>query len=74
MKSRGTRTVRSTRLKAAGCERIVEESVSGTRTDRQQLAAALAFAHEGDVLVVTRLAAIHAPASVHREHLKGTKD
>ena len=42
-------------LNAAGCERVFEESMSGTRTDRPQLAAALAFAREGDVLVVARL-------------------
>ena len=42
-------------LHAAGCERVFEESMSGTRTDRPQLAAALEFAREGDVLVVARL-------------------
>src|SRR5271167_4324799 len=42
-------------LNAAGCERVFEESMSGTRTDRPQLAAALAFARDGDVLVVARL-------------------
>ena len=42
-------------LHAAGCERVFEESMSGTRADRPQLAAALAFAREGDVLVVARL-------------------
>jgi DNA invertase Pin-like site-specific DNA recombinase len=42
-------------LSAAGCERVFEESMSGTRADRPQLAAALEFAREGDVLVVARL-------------------
>ena len=42
-------------LHAAGCERVFEELMSGTRADRPQLAAALAFAREGDVLVVARL-------------------
>jgi DNA invertase Pin-like site-specific DNA recombinase len=42
-------------LNAAGCERVFEESMSGTRADRPQLAAALEFAREGDVLVVARL-------------------
>ena len=42
-------------LHAAGCERVFEESMSGTRADRPQLVAALAFAREGDVLVVARL-------------------
>ena len=43
-------------LQAAGCERVSEESMSGTRVDRPQLAAALEFTREGDVLVVARLA------------------
>jgi DNA invertase Pin-like site-specific DNA recombinase len=42
-------------LQAAGCEQVFQESVSGTRADRPQLAAALSYAREGDVLVVTRL-------------------
>ena len=42
-------------LHAAGCERVFEELMSGTRADRPQLAAALEFAREGDVLVVARL-------------------
>ena len=42
-------------LKAARCERAFKELMSGTRTDRPQLAAALEFAREGDVLVVARL-------------------
>jgi DNA invertase Pin-like site-specific DNA recombinase len=42
-------------LQAAGCERIFEEAMSGTRDDRPQLAAALAFMREGDTLVVQRL-------------------
>jgi DNA invertase Pin-like site-specific DNA recombinase len=42
-------------LKAAGCERVFEESISGTRADRPQLAAALEYAREGDILVVARL-------------------
>ena len=49
--------------------------MSGTRADRPQLAAALEFAREGDVLVVARLdrsGAIHAPASDHRGRLAGT--
>jgi DNA invertase Pin-like site-specific DNA recombinase len=42
-------------LKTAGCERVFTESISGTRADRPELAAALSFAREGDVLVVARL-------------------
>jgi DNA invertase Pin-like site-specific DNA recombinase len=42
-------------VNAAGCERVFEESMSGTRRDRPQLAAALEFAREGDVVVVARL-------------------
>jgi DNA invertase Pin-like site-specific DNA recombinase len=42
-------------LKAAGCDRVFRETISGTRADRPELAAALSYAREGDVLVVTRL-------------------
>lgn len=42
-------------LRAAGCGRIFTEAMSGTRADRPELAAALAFMREGDVLVVIRL-------------------
>ena len=39
-------------LNAAGCERIFEETASGAKRDREQLAAALEFMREGDTLVV----------------------
>ena len=43
-------------LKAAGCEKVFAEKVSGRSTqDRDQLAAALDFVREGDTLIVTRL-------------------
>lgn len=42
-------------LLEAGCMRIFEETASGTRIDRPQLAAALDFARTGDTLVVWRL-------------------
>jgi DNA invertase Pin-like site-specific DNA recombinase len=42
-------------LNAVGCEQVFEESMSGTRADRPQLAAGLDFVREGDVLVVARL-------------------
>lgn len=42
-------------LKAAGCERIYEESASGAQRDRPQLQAALAYLRAGDSLVVWRL-------------------
>jgi len=38
-------------LNAAGCERTFEETASGAKRDREQLAAALAFIREGDTLV-----------------------
>lgn len=44
-----------TALLSAGCQRIFEETASGTRTDRPQLAAALDYLREGDTLVVWRL-------------------
>lgn len=39
-------------LKAAGCERISQETGSGARQDRPQLAAALEYLRSGDSLVV----------------------
>jgi DNA invertase Pin-like site-specific DNA recombinase len=42
-------------LRDAGCERIFSEKVSGARTDRAQLAKAIATLGAGDQLVVTRL-------------------
>ena len=42
-------------LKRAGCERIYEESASGSRTDRPELAKALAHGRKGDVVVVWKL-------------------
>lgn len=42
-------------LQDAGCLRVFEETASGTKTDRPQLAAALDFVRPGDTLVVWRL-------------------
>src|SRR3954454_13795192 len=42
-------------LRAIGCERIFEDRVSGSKTDRPGLAAALGFIREGDVLAVWKL-------------------
>jgi DNA invertase Pin-like site-specific DNA recombinase len=42
-------------LKAAGCERIFTDQMSGARGDRAGLAQALSHAREGDTLVVWRL-------------------
>src|SRR3979411_2442576 len=42
-------------LKAAKCERIFQEKISGARSDRKQLARLIAGLDKGDVLVVTRL-------------------
>lgn len=43
-------------LRAAGCEKVFAEKRTGTTTEgRQELAEALAWVREGDVLVVTRL-------------------
>jgi len=49
-------TIQREALKAAGCEVIREEKVSGTsRQGRQELETLLQFLRAGDVLVVTRL-------------------
>lgn len=42
-------------LRNAGCERVFEDIVSGAKTERPGLAAALAYLRDGDVLVVWRL-------------------
>jgi DNA invertase Pin-like site-specific DNA recombinase len=42
-------------LKAAGCQKVVEEAASGAKADRPRLRAAMASLKPGDVLVVTRL-------------------
>ncbi|WP_137136506.1 recombinase family protein [Rhizobium sp. FKY42] len=44
-----------TALKAAGCQRIFEEKVSGAKRDRPQLAALFDQLRDGDVVTVTRL-------------------
>jgi len=42
-------------LRDAGCERIFSEKESGAKTDRQQLAKAIAALAQGDTLIVTKL-------------------
>ncbi|NML04285.1 recombinase family protein [Sphingomonas sp. G-3-2-10] len=42
-------------LHAAGADKVFSEKVSGTTAKRPQLLAAIEFAREGDVFVVTRL-------------------
>ena len=42
-------------LKRAGCEKIYEERASGSRTDRPELAKALAHGRKGDMVVVWKL-------------------
>jgi DNA invertase Pin-like site-specific DNA recombinase len=42
-------------LKAAKCEKIFQEKISGARADRKQLAKLMTLLAKDDVLVVTRL-------------------
>jgi DNA invertase Pin-like site-specific DNA recombinase len=42
-------------LTAAGCNRILEERLSGAKAERPGLKAAIDYARQGDVLVVWRL-------------------
>ena len=42
-------------LKAAKCEKIFQEKISGARSDRKQLAKVMALLTKDDLLVVTRL-------------------
>jgi DNA invertase Pin-like site-specific DNA recombinase len=48
-------TAQVSELKAINCERIFQEKISGTRSDRKQLTRLIAGLDEGDILVVTRL-------------------
>ena len=48
-------TAQLAELKAARCEKIFQEKISGARSDRKQLARLIAVLTKGDVLVVTRL-------------------
>ncbi|MFG1422814.1 recombinase family protein, partial [Roseixanthobacter liquoris] len=42
-------------LKAAGCEKLFQETASGAKTDRRQLRKCLAALQAGDTLLVVRL-------------------
>lgn len=42
-------------LRAAGCDRVFQEKVSGAKSVRPELAKAIGWLRKGDVLVVTRL-------------------
>src|SRR5476651_2494106 len=42
-------------LKAAKCEKIFQEKISGARSDRKQLTRLMGLLTKGDVLVITRL-------------------
>src|SRR3981189_2447378 len=42
-------------LRAANCEKIFQEKISGARSDRKQLTRLTAVLEKGDVLVVARL-------------------
>jgi DNA invertase Pin-like site-specific DNA recombinase len=42
-------------LKAANCEKIFQEKISGAKADRKQLARLVAVLAKGDLLIVTRL-------------------
>lgn len=42
-------------LKAAGCEKVFVEKASGAQRDRPELDAAMAYARQGDALVVWKL-------------------
>jgi DNA invertase Pin-like site-specific DNA recombinase len=48
-------TAQLAELKAASCEKIFREKVSGARSDRKQLIRLMAVLAKGEVLVVTRL-------------------
>ncbi|WP_321503304.1 recombinase family protein [Breoghania sp.] len=55
------------RLKVAGAEKVYQEKQSGLDRDRPQLAEALRFVREGDVLIVTKLDRLaRSAADLHR--------
>lgn len=51
----GSLDAQEVQLRAAGCERVYRDTISGAKSKRPGLAAALDFIHGDDVLVVTRL-------------------
>lgn len=48
-------TIQVEQLKAAGCEKVYQEQISGTSMQRPQLEAVLDYIREGDTLVITRI-------------------
>src|SRR3984893_8704789 len=48
-------TAQLAELKAAKCQKVFQEKVSGARSDRKQLIRLMSLLAKGDVLVVTRL-------------------
>src|SRR5580704_8861472 len=48
-------TAQIAELKAAKCERIFQEKISGAKSNRKQLARLMAILAKGDLLIVTRL-------------------
>src|SRR6516162_4551691 len=50
-----TLTAQQTALSDAGCEKVYSEKKSGAKTDRGQLAKAIAALADGDCLIVTKL-------------------
>ncbi|MGY6547971.1 MAG: recombinase family protein [Roseinatronobacter sp.] len=50
-----TLAIQLEQLAAEGCDPVFQETMSGARADRPELAKALAVLSEGDVFVVTRL-------------------
>ncbi|MDW9638490.1 recombinase family protein [Sinorhizobium meliloti] len=66
-------TTQIERLRAAGAEKVFEEKLSGLDRERPELARALEFAREGDVLVVTKLDRL-ARSAAHLHEITETLD
>lgn len=65
-------------LRAHGCERIFEETMSGARTDRPELKAMLDYVRAGDTVVVWRLDRLgrslsHVVQTADALHQRGVK-
>ncbi|MDW9354623.1 helix-turn-helix domain-containing protein [Sinorhizobium meliloti] len=61
------------RLQAAGAEKVFQEKQSGLDRERPELARALEFAREGDVLIITKLDRL-ARSAAHLHEIVETLD
>ncbi len=58
-------------LKKTGCQKVLDDKVSGTRSERPGLEAALEYVREGDSLLVWRLDRLGRSLKDHIETIAG---